>query len=188
MAKIILLYIIILSNTLFAQVDTTYFSYFVENLKKVEYPLPQYVIDSSNAKAKNIVDEFVEEFNKQTPSNNNKIDPTLYLKLSTNYELDNRHLFSLGYAFVEDSANIEIQSAHIFVFGEYSDDRIIFISEMNEIEGEIQFKLLGCGNSEDEIIIYGEAYPYFGFDYGKFILSVTTNNKKCVWQYHFRGN
>ena len=184
MAKLFLLYILFLSQTLFAQVDTTYFPNFVDNLKKVEVPLPNYVVDSSYKKAQNLADNFAKEYNSQISNNINKINPTLYLKFSSNYEFDDKHLFSLGYAFIEDTANIEDHSAHIFVFGEYTNDRIIFFSEMSEFEGEIQFKLLGYENSKNEIRVYGEAYPYFGSEYGKFILSIKLNSENYIWQYH----
>ena len=187
LAKLFLLYLLFWGQTLFAQVDTTYFSNFIENLKKVEVPLPKFVVDSSYKKAQNLADNFAEEFNSQIPGNINKINPTLYLKISSNYEFDNKHLFALGYALIQDSANIEDHSAHIFVFGEYTNDRIIFFSEMSEFEGEIQFKLLGYENSKNEIRVYGEAYPYFGSDYGKFILSAKLNFENYIWQYHLNA-
>jgi len=184
LAKIFLLYILILIQPLIAQVDTTYFSNFIENLRKVEFPLPKYVVDSSYTIAQNLADNFAKEFNNKIPEDRDKIDPALYLKFSSNYEFNDKHLFSLGYAFIEDSVNVDDYSAHIFVFGEYIDDRIIFSSEMNEFEGELQFKLLGYENCKNEIIIYGEAYPYYGSDYGKFILSTKSSYENYIWQYH----
>ncbi len=97
-------------------------------------------------------------------------------------------LFSFGYVLGEDGG-METESASFFVFGVSQGNRIIFSEVANDLVGEIQLKLAGFEKKGNEVMIWGEMYPYFSGDgYGEFRLCVKEKKTSYLFQYRREGH
>ena len=178
---IIIILFLILSTRLFSQkdpnCDSSNIKGFQNNLILIKDRIPKFLIDT----AETIVNKKVEQL-RLSDSTLGKINLKTYLRISKLYKVSNKYLFLLGFALIMDSSNIDYNSAQIFVFGIYNENKINYCDEMDELEGEIKMELNGYEEKDRAFKIYGKAFPYFGSNYGRFILSEHNDKISYKWE------
>jgi hypothetical protein len=97
-----------------------------------------------------------------------------------------QELFSFGYAY--KNAGMEQQSASFFVFGIKKEGKTVFYDIASDLVGEIKLKLKGVEKIKSATVIWGELYPYFDVDYGKFKLTINNTKKNYEFQCHLEEN
>ena len=103
-------------------------------------------------------------------------------KKSTKYEYnDEWKLLLTGYVF-EQTEGIEENSASLFVMTILRNNKFWFTDILEDLMGEIQVELNGFNYTERQITIWGQAYPYFQPDYGKFRMVLINGNAHYEFQ------
>lgn len=167
-----------ITTMVFSQIDT---NNIVRNFQIDETPIPNFITELASKMADSSARHFCEIEFKGSPTS---VDPKLSLKFIRHYKQGSTKIFSFGFVFKADSMNLEDNSAHSFIFGTYSNNRITFITELENYIGEIKMKLYGYNTKKETRILYGEAFPYFGNTRGKFKLEINPNDTKYYWEYN----
>ncbi len=103
-------------------------------------------------------------------------------KNSTTYKYDNEwKLLLTGYV-LDQETGMEENSASFFVLTILRNNDFWFTDIFEDLIGEIQVELNGFEDKERQITVWGQAYPYFQHDYGKFRLVI----KNGVTDYEFQ--
>ncbi|MFA7446764.1 MAG: hypothetical protein WCY89_12535 [Flavobacteriaceae bacterium] len=153
--------------------DTTKIADFKTNLRIIDGDiLSNSFIEYQDKKAKDYITESCEEeplFCKE-----------IERKFSKVYAFDSDWKILITGYLLED-AIVEESSASFFVLTIIKNEEIWFTDFLEDLMGEIKVELKGFEHQENQIVLWGEAYPYFGYDYGKFRLTV--NEAKSSYEF-----
>jgi hypothetical protein len=105
-------------------------------------------------------------------------------KKSTTYKYDNEwKLLLTGYV-LDQETGMEENSASFFVLTILRNNEFWFIDILEDLIGEIQVELKGFEDKDRQITVWGQAYPYFQPDYGKFRLIIKNGATDYEFQCH----
>lgn len=105
-------------------------------------------------------------------------------KKSSSYKYDNQwKLLLTGYV-LEQETGIEEESASFFVLTILRNNKPWFTDIQEDLIGEIQVELNGFEEKEKQITVWGQVYPYFQPDYGKFRLIIENEMTNYEFQCH----
>jgi hypothetical protein len=93
-------------------------------------------------------------------------------KRSMTYKYDNEWKLLITSYVLDQGLGMEDESASFFVLTILKNKEFWFTDILDDLIGEIQVELNGFEDKGSQIIVWGKAYPYFKFDYGKFRLII----------------
>ncbi len=100
------------------------------------------------------------------------------------YQYDSKFkLFLVGYTY-ENAVGMEDNSVSLFVIAVFMNDQLLFSDVLSDLAGEIQTELNGLEVKDDNVIVWGHSYPYFGSDFGIFKLTICQGNGIYEYQCH----
>lgn len=106
------------------------------------------------------------------------------LKKSTTYKYnDEWKLLLTGYV-LDQETGMEENSASFFVLTILRNNEFWFTDILEDLIGEIQVELKGFEDKDRQVTVWGQAYPYFQPDYGKFRLTIKNGETDYEFQCH----
>lgn len=144
--------------------DATRVADFKSNLAWMDMELPDAVREYHDEKAKNFIDRACEEDELHCGEIKGKIQST--------YEYDKEWTIYLSGYVLDEGAGLEEESASFFVLSLYRNKTPWFTDILEDLVGEIQVELNGFEAGDRRVTIWGQAYPYFKEEYGKFRLTI----------------
>ena len=102
-------------------------------------------------------------------------------KKSTTYGYDNEWKMLLTGYVLDQETGMEENSASFFVLTILRNNEFWFTDILEDLIGEIQVELKGFEVKDRQVTVWGQAYPYFQADYGKFRLTI--NNGATLYEF-----
>lgn len=156
--------------------DTTKITDFKSNLKILAEELTDIEKEYQLKKAK--------DFIKQSCERDTLFCGQINFKKSTAYKYENEwKLLLTGYA-LDQEAGLEEKSASFFVLTILRKNEFWFTDILEDLIGEIQVELNGFEDKDRQVAVWGQAYPYFQPDYGKFRLIIKNGIADYEFQCH----
>lgn len=91
-------------------------------------------------------------------------------------------LFSIGYVYIDGEKDLQPGACNLYVFGAEMNGQLMAYDIAQDLEGEINFALKGFEKPEGAMIFWGEMYPYFGRNYGRFKLVINDTKKGYIFE------
>lgn len=91
-------------------------------------------------------------------------------------------LFSVGYVYTDGEKDLQPGACNLYVFGAEKNGQIVAVDIAQDLEGELTFGLKGFEKPEGAMIFWGEMYPYFGKNYGRFKLVINDTKKGYIFE------
>lgn len=156
--------------------DTTKIKDFTTNLTIVNTELTDKEKEYQDKQAKSFIAQICEQ-------------DTLFcggsmVKQSKVYEYDKEWKFLLTGYVIPQETGIEEDSASFFVLTILKNNEPWFTDVLEDLMGEIQGELNGFENKDKQVTVWGQVYPYFTPDYGKFRLKIKNEEGKYEFQCH----
>jgi hypothetical protein len=142
--------------------DTTKFPDYQENLEEIHKEL-------SNTKYQ---DAEANEFIANACSNDSLFCGDIKNKISKSYRFDDEWTLNLVGYVLEQATGMEENSASYFVLTIKRNEQVWFSDILSDLMGEIKVSLNGFEDQDRQVRVWGEIYPYFEPDYGKFELTI----------------
>jgi hypothetical protein len=122
------------------------------------------------------------DFIKQSCERDTLFCGEVSFKISATYKFDNKWKMLLTGYILDQTMGMEEKSASFFVLTILRNNEFWFTDILEDLIGEIQVDLNGFEDKKRQITIWGQSYPYFQSEYGKFRLTI----KNGVTDYEFQ--
>lgn len=154
--------------------DTSKFPDYIENLKEIHKEL-------SNTKYQ---DTKANEFIENVCSNDSLFCVDIKKNISKSYKFNDEWTLNLVGYVLEQTTGMEENSASFFVLTINRNEQVWFTDILSDLMGEIKVSLNGFENKDGQIRVWGEIYPYFEPDYGKFELTIKNGTGFYEYECH----
>jgi hypothetical protein len=154
--------------------DTSKIADFKSNLKIIAEALTEEQKEYQLRVAKHFI--------KQSCESDTLFCEEIKFKNSTTYKYDNEwKLLLTGYR-LDKQTGMEEKSASFFVLTILRNNEFWFTDIFEDLLGEIQAELNGFEQKEKQIKVWGQVYPYFQPEYGKFRLKIKNGTSEYEFQ------
>ncbi|WP_052593374.1 hypothetical protein [Aureispira sp. CCB-QB1] len=154
--------------------DTTKFPDYQENLEEIHKEL-------SNTKFQDIK---AKEFIDNACSKDSLFCGDINRKISKSYKFDDEWSLTLVGYVLHQITGMEENSASFFVLTINRKEQVWFSDILSDLMGEIEVSLKGFEDKDKQVRVWGEIYPYFEPDYGKFELTIKNGTGFYEYECH----
>jgi hypothetical protein len=154
--------------------DTTKVSDFISNLKRLNASLPPALAAYQ--------DSIAQQFIGQACEDDELFCGELGRKKHQAFAYNPEWAIYLSAYVLDEGAGMEEESASFFVLTLCRNGTPWFSDVLQDLIGEIQVEVNGFEAGNEQVIVWGHAYPYFQEDYGRFRLAI----REGAGQYEFQ--
>jgi hypothetical protein len=104
---------------------------------------------------------------------------SIYIHERKVYAIDNLRVYSFGYRFYGNQG-YESNSNSFYTIWIFENDELKFQHTFEELIGEIIVKIVGIESNGNGYVLYGEEYPYFSNEYGRFRMELKNEGWNIV--------
>ena len=154
---------------------------FKENLIDTQKLIPENIASAAFSQANTILDSAIVH-------NSIYRNQLVFLKTEHYYQYGKKWAIYLGgyrlQNFATDTFSFDSGFVSLYVMRIYKEGQLFFADFQEDMMGEIAMDLRGLEETMDGLTVWGQLYPYFNHDYGRFRLSIKNGTGTYEFQCH----